>query len=196
MAGTLITNSLDLGDHATATNNFQLRTNQDGTASLIRKGTDQSILTVDANGRIAMPQTVVAFSAYQSVAHSLANAVTSKVTMAVEEFDTASLYDTATSRFTSTVAGYYQIDAAVLFAANSTGVRFCEIWKNGTGVKRGNQGQGAAGGETASTVSALVYLNGSTDYVEVYAYQGSGAALDTFAGQVYTYFQGHLVAKA
>ena len=36
MAGTIKTNAVQLGDSATATQNFTLRTNQDGTATLAR----------------------------------------------------------------------------------------------------------------------------------------------------------------
>lgn len=57
MAGTLKTDSVQLGDSLTATNNFVLKTNADGTAKLARGNvgaTTQDILTVDADGRVDM----------------------------------------------------------------------------------------------------------------------------------------------
>ena len=53
MAGTIKTNAVQLGDSATATQNFTLRTNVDGTATLARGNvgaTTQDILTIDAAG--------------------------------------------------------------------------------------------------------------------------------------------------
>ena len=57
MAGTLKTNSVTLGDSATDSQNFQLRTNADGTATLARgaAGDLGDILTVDTSGEVAFP---------------------------------------------------------------------------------------------------------------------------------------------
>lgn len=58
MAGTIKANTIQLGDSATATQNFVLQTNVDGTAKLARGNqgaTTQDILTVDANGLVAAP---------------------------------------------------------------------------------------------------------------------------------------------
>ena len=54
-----------------------------------------------------------AFSAYANVATSLASGSPTKVLFQVEEFDTNANF--ASSRFTPTVAGYYQINAQVGF---------------------------------------------------------------------------------
>ncbi len=58
MAGNLKTNSIQLGDSATASQNFVLQTNVDGTAKLARGNlgaTTQDILTVDAAGKVVTP---------------------------------------------------------------------------------------------------------------------------------------------
>lgn len=55
MAGTVKTNNLQLGDSSTATQNFTLQTNVDGTAKLARGNagaTTQDILTIDAAGKV------------------------------------------------------------------------------------------------------------------------------------------------
>ena len=55
---TIKAENLQLGDHATATNNFTLTTNLDGTAVLARGNqgaTTQDILTIDASGNILFP---------------------------------------------------------------------------------------------------------------------------------------------
>jgi hypothetical protein len=58
MAGTITTNAVVLGDSATAANNFQLRTNADGTAKLARgsAGTLGDILTINSSGQVALTQ--------------------------------------------------------------------------------------------------------------------------------------------
>lgn len=58
MAGKTVINQLQLGDSATATQNFVLQTNVDGTAKLARGNagaTTQDILTVDTNGKVTFP---------------------------------------------------------------------------------------------------------------------------------------------
>ena len=136
-----------------------------------------------------------AFSAYNGSAQSLSNAANTKVQFPTEEFDTNSNYDNATNyRFTPTVAGYYQITAFVA-TANANNSFQISIWKNGSGFKNGAQ---AGGGSYifGSSVTALIYFNGSTDYVEVYAYQNSGSAQNTNASQSNVYFQGAMVRGA
>lgn len=57
MAGTLKINAVQLGDSLTATQNFVLQTNVDGTAKLARGNvgaTTQDILTVDATGAVTV----------------------------------------------------------------------------------------------------------------------------------------------
>ena len=59
MAGQVKIDKLQLGDSATATQNFVLQTNVDGTAKLARGNagaTTQDIMTVDAVGKVAFPQ--------------------------------------------------------------------------------------------------------------------------------------------
>lgn len=91
-------------------------------------------------------------------------------------FDTNSNFDTSTYRFTPTVAGYYQINGTGYAYPAATGAINLAIYLNGAGytanvsAPNANQGPGLQ-------VSALMYLNGSTDYVEIYIYQSSGGAL-------------------
>ena len=59
MAGQVKVNQVQLGDSATATQNFVWQTNVDGTAKLARGNvgaTMQDILTVDAAGKVEFPQ--------------------------------------------------------------------------------------------------------------------------------------------
>ena len=111
-----------------------------------------------------------AFYAYQSSSQTISAGTNTKVNLQTELFDTNSNF--ASSRFTPTVAGYYQIGGGVYF--NTVGsTTFCSFFKNGSMVTRGTQGA-----LNESTGTTLVYLNGSTDYMELYAYNQSSASLD------------------
>jgi hypothetical protein len=131
-----------------------------------------------------------AFSAYQSSAHSFAEGVEAKVALQSEEFDTANAFDSATNYiFQPAVAGYYQLDGAVAFSASTTLVT-ASIAKNGTVFKRGGDGV------LRANVSALVYLNGSTDFVDLRAQQFSGGSANSSNSAENTYFQGFLARQA
>ena len=118
---------------------------------------------VQANLGTNVAGTGPAFSAYQSASQTFTGNAFTKVTLDVEEFDTNSNF--ASSRFTPTLAGYYQINGAASANAN---LILASLFKNGVEYKRG--GQAGASPQTGLIVSTLVYLNGSTDYVELYAY--------------------------
>jgi hypothetical protein len=135
-----------------------------------------------------------AFSAYQSSAQTISGSVLTKVQLQTEEFDTNSNYDNTTNyRFTPTVAGYYQISGAVSDASAGTN-HVTTIYKNGAEFKRGSQISYSGASPTQGVVSALIYFNGSTDYVELYVYITTGATLS--ASNYYTYFQGVMVRGA
>ena len=131
------------------------------------------------------------FSAYKSSAQTPTSATYTKVTFETEEWDTNSNF--ASSRFTPTVAGYYLINSNLTFGLN-TGVCLANIYKNGSFYKLGSQLSVASAGIYVVGVNALVYLNGSTDYVEIYIYLGSATAIDGTQGR--TYFDGAMVRTA
>jgi hypothetical protein len=134
-----------------------------------------------------------AFSAYRATNQSISSATWTKVQCATEEFDTNSNYDNATNyRFTPTVAGYYQvsgtIDSTASAAYTACGV---SIYKNGTIFKRGSFSNIGIN----CNVSSLVYLDGATDYVELYAYI-TGTSVNIGSGQANTFFQAAMIRAA
>lgn len=137
-----------------------------------------------------------AFSAGRSTNQSVTSGAWTKVQCDSEAFDTASAYDNATNfRFTPQVAGYYQISGAVYITGTNMTQAQAKIYKNGSADKLGTPVSTPALNEIGSSVSALVYLNGTTDYVELFGY-ASGTS-PVFTGNVgLTYFQGVLVRPA
>lgn len=134
-----------------------------------------------------------AFSAYQSSNQSgFVSATWTKLNFQTEEFDTAGCYDTTNMRFTPNVAGYYQITACATTTSTAGTTERISIYKNGSIYKAGPNIISYAEG---SFVSVLVYLNGSTDYVEAYYFfPGSTRTISGTASD--TYFQGVMVRSA
>jgi hypothetical protein len=158
---------------------------------------DACITTADLADGAATPAKTTggpAFSAYASTATSTPNNSFTKVVCDTEEFDTANCYSIGSSRFTPNVAGYYQFNGQTGGAGGLSTI-LVSLYKNGAEIKRGIQTIGAT--ISFVNVSALVYLNGTTDYAELYWYQGSGStANNTVQPPVLTYFQGFLARPA
>jgi hypothetical protein len=108
------------------------------------------------------------------------------------------MYSNSTYRFTPTVAGYYMVYA--FFEWQGYGIdtgRDIYIYKNGSAYRRGQQFSGT-GGNSQCEVSGIVYLNGSTDYIEIYGIQASGVTLSVYNGngQNYNCFEACLLRGA
>ena len=135
-----------------------------------------------------------AFSAYQSSNQSITSSTWTKITFDTEEFDTNSNF--ASSRFTPTVAGYYQINGVTNAGASAAAITrsMVQIYKNGSGYKYGND-LSPASSNGVVVVSSIVYLNGSTDYVEIYGFITATSPL-TSASSSLVYFNGSMVRGA
>lgn len=113
-----------------------------------------------------------------------------KVSVDGELFDTNSNF--ASSKFTPTVAGYYQVNTTVHFAAGSTSLCSVAIYKNGSVASQGT----TVSPSTVYAIShgALVSMNGSTDYLEMYVYVSNTTAIG--GGSTNTVFNGFLARAA
>jgi len=132
------------------------------------------------------------FSAYQSSAQTLTGNVTTKIQLQSEEWDTASCFDSTTNyRFTPTVAGYYQASGGVQVATVATIITMF-LYKNGSPYKQLMSTNSAT--VSGGYGSSMVYLNGSTDYIELYVNLNTGQALN--AQSYYCYFQAAMVRAA
>lgn len=127
------------------------------------------------------------FKGYQSAAQSIADSTVTALGINTTAIDTYGGHSNVTnnSRYTAMVAGYYLVIANAGFAANASGNRLVEIHQNGGAALNIAQGVGfaptAANNGVVSTAS-LSFLN-ANDYIEAFAYQTSGGALNTFPSQ-------------
>ena len=133
-----------------------------------------------------------AFSAYLAgSSQTVTSATWTKATLDTELFDTNNNF--ASSRFTPTVAGYYQINGVVRCTSSVTFSRYIVgIWKNGAEYLRSSETvfTSALATQIQAGSGCVVYLNGSTDYVELYGFI-TGTGTLTFAndgGQAFTSF--------
>ena len=154
----------------------------DAAAILVFDGTDWVAFVMGS----LVAGTGPAFSAYAAAGTSIPNAVETKVTFGTEEFDTNGSYDTALSRWTPGVAGYYLIEATVWFAAPAMADLQVLIRKNGANIA-----VGVFGTLRAANVTRTLYLS-ATDYVEIFAYQASGGSRSSGSGYL-SHFGGALV---
>jgi len=166
--------------------------NASSTSGLVITSDLSGVLTFAQNG-VALPNGGVApaFSAYAATTTSMSNGVSTKVLFDTEEFDTNNNF--ASSRFTPTVAGYYQINSSINLVSPAANMLVI-IFKKGIEHKRGAFANSTALNNV--NVSSIVYCDGSTDYIEIYVYQSSGGAVNTGTGTSTTWFNGCLVRGA
>lgn len=166
-----------------------------GSSASIGNTTNPGANNLSVTGNVTAPNLQgPAFNVYSDTPQSISSSTFTKVTFAVEVFDTNNNF--ATSRFTPTVNGYYQINSAISSATSGSTTRvFASIFKNGGNVSSGGDCSFNCG---SANVSSLVYLNGSTDYVEIYAYiTGTTPSIFGAAGSpAYTNFSGSLLRSA
>ena len=136
-----------------------------------------------------------AFSAYPTSNQTVTNSTWTKINFGTEEYDTNNNF--ASSRFTPTVAGYYEINARVVSSGYTTNETILSIYKNGSESKRLGQIPNGTASSLCPMGSVLISMNGTTDYLEIYLIQTSGLT-QTFLGSysAEAYFQGFLVRAA
>jgi hypothetical protein len=148
--------------------------------------------TVLTSATPGVPVNGPAFSAYQSVAQTPTASAFTKVILQSELFDTNSNFDSTTNfRFTPTVGGYYQINGTTSVTGSATNL-LVSIFKNGAEYIRGGA---QASASFTGTAAAVIYMNGSTDYVEMYVFF-TGTVYNTVNLALTTQLSGALVRAA
>lgn len=119
-----------------------------------------------------------------------------KVQLNSESFDLGGCFDSTTNyRWTPNVPGYYQMSSAVnISAASSLALVISAIYKNGTANLYGTLMVTPSTSELLTTGCGLVYMNGTTDYLELWAL-ASGTTPKVKFGAA-TYLTGFLARPA
>lgn len=142
------------------------------------------------------------FSAYQSTLQALTANTPALCQLQTIEFSPDGCFNNTASSttlngltapaysFVPNVAGYYQVSCAYQLVSGA--VLYPNIWKNGSQYRYGLNTTGAS--LTSGGFSTLMYLNGTGDYIQFYAY--SSTSQNTVVGSTNTYFQANFVRPA
>ena len=167
--GTIKTTNIE-----TITGSGTLTIGQSGETISVPSG---ATLTVPSGGLSG--QNYPAFYAYLSASQSVSNNTITKAQINTELFDTDNCYDNSTNyRFTPTVAGHYFVAGCI---SGESGTNDCitnvaYIYKNGSQYTNHSLNSDATFRRYTGMTTAVVYMNGSTDYIECYAQADSTGA--------------------
>jgi len=183
---------------ADGTANLSLQSNGTTIAALTSTGmavtgTLSASGVITATGGIVQGATAApAFSAYATASQTTTSTVITKILFGGESFDTNNNF--ASSTFTPTVAGYYQINCQLLKDGSCTRV-IVYIYKNGAVYQQGTDITASA--YIRGTASTILYMNGTSDYVEIWGYQAGGTGFTySPAAPVDTWFNGAMIRSA
>ena len=161
-------------------------------------GAKVAAISISAAGNISvLASAAPCFSAYQSTAQTIPNGAVTKIIFQTKLFDTANAFDATTNyRFQPTVAGYYQISGAFAGTTTAANLAVCYIYKNGANSLVGSNAYISAAGNISATANGIIFLNGSTDYVEIFGFQSGTVSMTSIAAANGTYFQAAMIRPA
>ena len=200
---TVKSKKLQVGTDATATNNFTIYqpATPDGT---LRVGVGNADSPTEV-GRFTSagykPATAPLFRAELVSDQTISASTSTKVAFNNAVYDTNSNYNTSTYRFTPTVAGYYNVGAKCRFgsAGGSVTLQQTYLYKNGSLHNTMMLLHTTLGNYHELGGTDIVYLNGTTDYIELYAYIGISGGTPTIGGGSggnTSFWYAHLIQQA
>jgi hypothetical protein len=201
---TVKSKKLQVGTDATSSNNFTIYqpATPDGTLRIGVGNADSPTEVGQFNANGYKPATAPAFRVALTSDQSISSGVFTKVAFNSVDFDTTSNWDATNYRYTPNIAGYYQLNAIIRHRTDGNlSNAFSAFYKNGAEYHRlsGAQINAATIGQIyGSSGSMVVYLNGTTDYIEVYGLNSTSTG-NKFGGdsnKVITVFTGVLIQQA
>lgn len=123
---------------------------------------------------------------------SIPNNTSTAVVFSAENFDTSSFHDNVTNNTRITIpsgkTGYYQVNlASGTFNITSTGTFYFQIKKNGSDIMETPANKFFTGAYMGQGYAWIFYLTAG-DYIQLYANQSSGGALDLYSNQANSNF--------
>jgi hypothetical protein len=122
-----------------------------------------------------------------------------KLNITYEDYDANNWFDIGLDRFQPDVAGYYMVTGGIVFAALAEGnVAIVELRKNGTRYCILSRGAGSASSGTnlgGYSGADIVYMNGTTDYLELWGWNGQASDRSIFVSDGYNRFSAHLIGN-
>lgn len=209
----LKSNSVQIGQSATATQNFTLSVpaSPDGTIKLARGNsgaTTQDVLTIDSSGVVSFPNNSAAYTPnpfffFKSANQTVTTATTTRCTFDSTLYNINSRITLSSNTFTPTLAGYYLIQGQIFCPSGGSGsAAAVAIYRNGSATNGIHGYMGSTGANTgissSASVNGIMYFNGSTDNFELWGRTthtvwsaSSGTATSAIQSVTYaTYIQG------
>ena len=173
--------------------------NISGSSTLTIGDSNTSTITLKSGATLTnFPDNTPNFRAYSTSVQTIPTATQTKIQYNSENFDTDNCYDNTTNyRFTPTEAGTYFITASVRiddgsYSNNNTQIY---IYKNNSTWSRFSNEFTSASSPMIS-ISDIVNLNGSSDYVEIFLYQSTGGDINLRIDTQNMYFSGYKLIGA
>ena len=153
----------------------------------VKVGADNSAVTTSHDYKLAKLATIgkIKARAYRNAAQNIDPGPT-KILIDTISFNTESVIDIANSRIIPNLPGYYVVMGSV-GASDVPDGRLVNamIHKNGVWASYGTIDHQGGAGRSSSSVSDLIYMNGTTDYLELFAHNSHSSALALYAGASY-----------
>lgn len=149
------------------------------------------------------------FNAVMSGNQTIANGTYTNIQFSSKNWDTATAFNNTGSTvtlngisvpayaFAPPVAGYYFVSAGYDSGGSTGATRaITAIYKNGGAYKYGPNNTVVASSAFGNPVAGLVYFNGTSDYVQIYAYILATTAVVAGAGSPATWFEAVFIRGA
>ncbi len=151
-----------------------------------------------ARTALSVPQIGPTFSANLTGNQSLTSGASAIVIYTSTDFDTGTYYNASTGVFTPLVSGYYHFDWSATADGNGSTLTnaFTSLFKNGAEYQRGSQttvAAAAVNGFDTSSGGITVFMNGTTDFVDVRMLASTSAGNPRILGSSITRFSGHFL---
>ncbi len=161
---------------------------------------DPVAMTISSAGVVAFPQTPATesirgfFQAKTAADQLFTSGHLTKVSL-TETFDQDGWFTSPSGhRYTPQIAGYYQFFANLWMSATGNITAYeAYFYKNGVNTYLGAGTSGTLGSGKIVSITTVIYLNGTTDYVELFASMTGTSPQILAAG---TYFSGSLLKAA
>ena len=157
-------------------------------------------LTINSNGFVAPKVPVLSVSLTSNTTTYSSNNyhLVDWSTYGQVDFDNTSAWDSANEKWTPQIAGYYNVNCTLTSGSGTIRAAGPLLYKNGSIYQQGVLwlADESDGDDINTSFSTLIYLNGSTDYIQMYGYiYDSVAGNDVFiSGERKTSMTAHFVS--